>query len=240
MRLNKYISSSGFCSRRKADEWIAAGKVKVNGVVADMGMQVEQKDEVFVGGKRISFNQAFKMVAFYKPKGYAVTAHRKDTSGIYQNFPLDAELKYVGRLDKDSEGLLLLTNDGNLCNEISRAGNYHEKEYIVTVNHDITDDFVEGMEHGVRILDTNKNRYVVTRPCKVTKLSSRSFSIVLTQGYNRQIRRMCEYFDYKVVKLTRVRVMNITIDDMKPGEIREVTKKEICELKGLIAAAHKG
>ncbi|MGN0437687.1 MAG: pseudouridine synthase [Lachnospiraceae bacterium] len=240
IRLNKYMSAAGFCSRRKADEWIAAGKVKVNGVIANTGMKVCDSDEILVNGKVLEKKAGFKLVAFYKPKGYAVTFHGGDQSGIFANFPLDSDLRYIGRLDKDSEGLLLLTNDGNLCNEISKSKNEHEKEYIVTVNRDITDDFLLRMGTGVRILDGNKNRYVVTRPCKVNKLDNRRFSIILTQGYNRQIRRMCEYFDYRVVMLRRIRVMNILLGDMKPGEIRKVSKeeaetlKEMCMKKGTV------
>ena len=137
----------------------------------------------------------------------------------------------MGRLDKDSEGLLLLTNDGYLCNEIAKARNMHEKEYIVTVNRSVTDEFLKGMASGVRIHDANKDEWVVTRPCKIHKLNDKTFSIVLTQGFNRQIRRMCEQFGYKVTKLRRIRVMNIMLGDMKPGEIREVTEEEIKELR---------
>ena len=141
IRLNKYISATGFCSRRKADEWIAAGKVKGNGIPADMGMKVCEEDEISVNGQRLLKQGGFKLVIFYKPKGYAVTFYGGDKSGIFKNFPLDSDLRYIGRLDKDSEGLLLLTNDGDLCNEIAKGKNKHEKEYIVTVNRDITDDF---------------------------------------------------------------------------------------------------
>lgn len=231
VRLNKFISATGFCSRRKADEWIAAGKVEVNGIPADMGMKVCSEDEVIVNGKRIEKKDGFKLVLFYKPKGYSVTFHGGDTSSIFHHFPLDSDLRYVGRLDKDSEGLLLLTNDGDLCNEIAKSRNDHEKEYIVTVNKNITDDFIERMENGVRIFDGNKNKYVVTKPCVIQVKGKRVFSIILTQGYNRQIRRMCEYFDYKVVKLRRIRVMNLLLGDMKPGEIRNATPEEAAVLK---------
>ncbi len=231
IRLNKYISASGFCSRRKADEWIAAGKVLVNGVPADMGMQVGEKDTVTINGKIIQHSEPFKLVVFYKPKGYACTSHRGDASGIFRNFPLDSDLKYVGRLDKDSEGLLLLTNDGDLCNEISRARNRHEKEYMVSVNRALTEDFLEGMAKGVRIYEPGREQWVVTRECQVQKWDDRTFSIVLTQGYNRQIRRMCEHFNYRVTGLTRIRVVNIELGDMKPGEIRQATEEELSELK---------
>ncbi|MGN0154638.1 MAG: pseudouridine synthase [Lachnospiraceae bacterium] len=235
IRLNKYLSASGFCSRRKADEWIAEGKVSVNGVAANMGMRVSETDEICVNGQIIKREQPFKLIAFYKPKGFACTSHHGDASGIFQNFDLDLDLKYIGRLDKDSEGLLLLTNDGDLCNEISKARNQHEKEYVVTVNRTITEDFLKGMAQGVRIHDSNKDIWVVTNPCKLKKRNDKSFSIILTQGLNRQIRKMCEHFGYKVVKLRRIRVMNIEIGEMKPGEIRSVTEEELAELKKRIA-----
>lgn len=231
VRLNKYLSTSGFCSRRKADEWIASGKVLVNGVPAEMGMRVGSQDEISINGKIIRCEEPFKLVVFYKPKGYACTSHRGDRSGIFQNFELDSDLKYIGRLDKDSEGLLLLTNDGDLCNEIARARNQHEKEYIVTVDHTITNEFLTGMETGVRIYDSNKEIWVVTRPCKLKKINDRTFSIILTQGLNRQIRKMCEHFGYRVVKLRRIRVMNMELGDMSPGDIRTVTEEELRELR---------
>lgn len=234
MRLNKYLSASGFCSRRKADEWIAAGKVTVNGVPADLGSKVSDGDVVCVNGKQVKKEEPFKLIAFYKPKGYACTAYRGDESGIFKNFDLDSDLKYVGRLDKDSEGLLLLTNDGDLCNEIARARNQHEKEYEVKVNRTITRDFLEGMAGGVRIYDSNKEEWTVTRPCKIRKTSDNTFSIILTQGLNRQIRKMCEHFEYRVISLRRVRVMNILIGDMKPGELRPVTEEELVELRRYI------
>jgi len=235
IRLNKYIASSGFCSRRKADEFIEQGKVSVNGKTADMGMRVSDADEVKVNNKVIKHDLPFKLVAFNKPKGYACTMHNGDESGIFKNFKLDNDLKYIGRLDKDSEGLLLLTNDGDLCNEISKARNQHEKEYVVTVNRTITDDFLKGMAEGVKIHDSNKDVWVVTKRCKVKKRNDKSFSIILTQGYNRQIRKMCEAFEYKVVKLRRIRVINIEIGEMKPGQIRNVTPEELTELKKRIA-----
>ena len=234
VRLNKYISASGFCSRRKADEWIAAGKVTVNGTVADMGMRVSDKDEIHINGKIIKCEEPFKLVAFYKPKGYSCTSHRGDESGIFRNFELDPDLRYIGRLDKDSEGLLLLTNDGNLCNEIAKARNRHEKEYIVSVNRDVTEEMLKGMAEGVRIYDPNKDAWVITRSCKVKKLGERSFSIILTQGLNRQIRRMCEQLGYRVTELRRVRVMNIELGEMKPGEIRPVKEEELASLRKLI------
>lgn len=231
IRLNKYIGASGFCSRRRADEWIAAGKVTVNGCVADMGMRVNASDDIRVDGKPISVIDTTKLVAFYKPRGYACTAHRKDETSIYKHFDLDMSLKYIGRLDKDSEGLLLLSNNGDLCNAISKARNKHEKEYIVTVNRPITDAFIDGMSKGVRIFEPTKEQYVTTRPCVVKRLDTYTFSIVLTQGMNRQIRRMCDSFQYRVKKLCRIRVMNIVLGDMKVGEIKEISETELLALK---------
>lgn len=231
VRLNKYLSEAGVCSRRKADEWIQAGRVYVNRVTAQMGMQVSDEDEIVVNGQRICRQQKLELIAFYKPKGYACTAYRGDESNIFHNFNLDPHLKYIGRLDKDSEGLLLLTNDGDLCNEIAKARNQHEKEYVVTVNRSLTDDFLKGMANGVRIHDSNKDQWVVTRPCKVQKKNDKTFSIVLTQGLNRQIRKMCDHYGYKVVKLRRIRVMNILLEGMKPGEIRTVSEAEFTQLQ---------
>ncbi|MCI8509042.1 MAG: pseudouridine synthase [Lachnospiraceae bacterium] len=239
IRLNKYLSAAGVCSRRKADEWIAEGKVLVNGVPADMGMRVSETDQISIDGRIIKREEPFKLVVFYKPKGFACTSHRGDESGIFRNFLLDADLKYIGRLDKDSEGLLLLSNDGDLCNEISKARNQHEKEYVVTVNRTITEEFLKKMAEGVRIHDSNKDIWVVTNPCRLKKKNDKSFSIILTQGLNRQIRKMCEQFEYKVVKLRRIRVMNIEIGDMKPGDIRMATKEELAELQRRIAKNRK-
>lgn len=234
IRLNKYISSSGFCSRRRADEWIEAGKVTVNGIVAENGMKVGTNDEVYVNGKRIEHTDEKKIVAFYKPKGYACTAHRGDESSIYKHFDLDHELKYVGRLDKDSEGLLLLTNDGELCNDVAKARNQHEKEYMVWVNQTITAEFVKGMSEGVVIYDKNKDCDRKTNPCKVKKISDRCFSIVLTQGMNRQIRRMCEAFGYRVRKLQRIRVMNITLEEHNPGDIWEIDAETLQKFREML------
>ncbi|MCM1156992.1 MAG: pseudouridine synthase [Bacteroidales bacterium] len=239
MRLNKYLSASGVCSRRKADEWIAGGKVSVNGIPASMGMRVSDEDEICVNGQIVKRETPFKLVVFNKPKGYACTAYGGDESGIFKNFNLDSDLKYIGRLDKDSEGVLLLTNNGDLCNEIAKARNQHEKEYVVTVNRTITDEFLKGMAEGVKIHDSNKDAWVVTNPCKLKKKNDKSFSIILTQGLNRQIRKMCEHFDYKVVKLRRIRVMNIEIGDMKPGDIRMATEDELDELQRRIIRSHE-
>ncbi len=235
IRLNKYLSEAGVCSRRKADEWIRAGKVYVNGIPAQMGVRVSDEDVIVVNGQHVCRQQELELVAFYKPKGYACTAYRGDDSNIFHNFDLDPHLKYIGRLDKDSEGLLLLTNDGDLCNEIAKARNQHEKEYVVTANRALTEEFLKGMANGVRIYDSNRDEWVVTRPCIVRKKNDRTFSIILTQGLNRQIRKMCEHFGYKVTKLRRIRVMNILLEGMQPGEIRNVSEEEFAELRKRIA-----
>ena len=204
VRLNKYLSEAGVCSRREADRLIEEGKVFVDGVRAENGRKVTDEMEITVNGKRCSRGQKMVLLAFHKPEGVVCTTDRR-----WNDVTVEDVLQYptrvfsVGRLDKDSEGLLLLTNEGDLVNRIMKAGNYHEKEYQVTVNKPVTEEFIRGMGGGVPILDT------VTRPCKVTKTGKNSFRIILTQGLNRQIRRMCEYFGYKVVTLKRVRIINL-------------------------------
>lgn len=231
IRLNKYISAAGLCSRRKADEWIESGKVLVNGEIAQQGMQVGAEDVVVVNGSVVEPVKVQKIVAFYKPKGYACTAHRGDSSSIYQHFEIARDLKYIGRLDKDSEGLLLLTTDGDLCNAIAKARNRHEKEYIVWVNKTVTESFLEKMANGVNIYDKNKDCYRMTNPCKVKKIEVNCFSIILTQGMNRQIRRMCEELGYRVKKLKRVRVVNVTLKEHQPGDIWEINQEEEAVLR---------
>lgn len=227
-RLNKYLSEAGICSRRKADEYIAQGFVYINGVKASVGAKVTNADTVSLNGKTVCLNDTFVLLAFHKPKGIVCTAEKREKNNImdYLHYPI--QLKYIGRLDKDSEGLLLLTNNGDLDNEIQKARNFHEKEYVVTVNKEITPEFLKAMSNGVPILDT------ITRSCQVYAINKRTFGIVLTQGLNRQIRRMCEYFGYKVVKLKRIRVMNIELGDLPIGQYREVTKEEYHELRRLI------
>ena len=203
MRINKYLSESGVCSRRKADELIDQGLVEINGLVAEKGSQVEEDDVVLVNGKPVKGKEKNIYIAFNKPIGVECTTNLsvKDNIISYINYP--ERVFPVGRLDKNSEGLILLTNDGDLSNEILKARHFHEKEYIVTVDRRMTDEFLEKMRSGVEILDT------VTRPCEVEILRSNMFKIILTQGINRQIRRMCEALDYKVNKLKRVRIINI-------------------------------
>lgn len=206
-RINKFISESGFTSRREADRLIEAGRVAINGVAAEKGSKVLEGDLVTVDGQPLKKKEKHVYLAFNKPRGLETTTDEtvKDNVISYISYP--ERIFPIGRLDKDSQGLLLFTDDGDIVNRILRSVNNHEKEYIVTVNQLITPDFLKGMAGGVPILDT------VTKPCTVEQLSTRQFRIILTQGLNRQIRRMCEYFGYKVVSLRRIRIMNIKLGD---------------------------
>lgn len=227
-RLNKYLSEAGVCSRREADKLIESGRVTVDGRRAEMGMKVTESQVVCVGKKQVKPKNEMVLLAVNKPVGIVCTEEKREKNNIIQFLKYPQRITYIGRLDKDSEGLLLMTNNGDIINKMMRAGNEHEKEYLVTVNKPITDEFIEKMAGGVPILDT------VTRKCRVEKLGKFKFRIILTQGLNRQIRRMCEYLGYKVTRLSRVRVMNIRLGDLKPGEYRVVTEKEISKLYELI------
>ncbi|MGI6006701.1 MAG: pseudouridine synthase [Ruminococcus sp.] len=228
IRLNKFLSSAGICSRREADRLIEAGEVTVDGKRADMGMKVSPEARICIRGKAIRPEERKVLLLMNKPRGIICTAQMKEQPNIieYLNYPI--RVYPVGRLDKDSEGLILLTNQGELVNRIMRAGNFHEKEYIVRVDRSIDEEFLQKMRKGVPILDT------VTRPCPVERLSRDSFRIILTQGLNRQIRRMCEYLGYDVVRLKRVRIMNLKLNGLKTGEYREITKRESEELEKLL------
>lgn len=230
MRLNKFLSESGICSRREADRQIEAGNVRVNGAVATLGTQVTESDEVKYGDRIVQAVTEKVVIAFYKPVGIECTSSLdvKDNIISYMNYP--TRIFPVGRLDKNSEGLILMTNDGDLSNGILKARYFHEKEYLVTVNKPISRVFLNRMSEGVEILDT------VTRPCSVERVDDRTFRIVLTQGLNRQIRRMCEALDYEVVKLKRIRVSNILLGELKKGEWRHLTELELRELRENIAA----
>ena len=229
IRINKYLSDAGICSRREADRLLEAGKITVNGRPAFPGDKVTPDDRVLVDGRSIKCQEKKVLLLFYKPKGIVCsTKQQRDETTVTDYLHYPVRIYPIGRLDKDSEGLLLLTNQGDLVNRIMRAGNYHEKEYQVTVNRPITDDFIKKMGKGVPILDT------VTRPCFVEKTGKNSFRIILTQGLNRQIRRMCEYFGYRVTRLKRVRIMNLTLDGLKEGKYRETTKKEWKELEKML------
>lgn len=228
IRLNKFLSEAGVCSRREADRLIESGKVTVDGKRAQTGMKINESQVVCVGKKQVKPQNEMVLLAVNKPVGIVCTEEKREKNNIIQFLKYPTRITYIGRLDKDSEGLLLMTNNGDIINKMMRAGNEHEKEYKVTVNKPITDEFIEKMANGVPILDT------VTRRCKVEKIGKFKFRIILTQGLNRQIRRMCEYLGYKVTKLERIRVMNIKLGDLKPGQYRAVTEAEIAELYELI------
>lgn len=225
MRINKYISESGICSRRESDKWIEAKRVTINGVIAQLGSTVSEGDDVRVDGKPIGTKKKAVYIALNKPVGITCTTelHVKGNIIDFVNHP--ERIFPIGRLDKDSQGLILLTNDGDIVNKILRAENNHDKEYIVTVDKPITPAFLQGMSSGVRILGT------ITKPCTVTKISERVFRIILTQGLNRQIRRMCAAFGYQVRKLERIRIMNIHLNGLKLGHWRNLTAKELDELQ---------
>lgn len=221
MRLNKYISETGLCSRREADARIEAGRVTINGAVATLGTQVKEGDVVCVDGQPVGGEQKHVYIALNKPVGVICTTDREIPGNITDFVNYRERIFPIGRLDKESEGLILLTNNGDIVNEILRVENAHEKEYVVTVDRPVTEIFLNGMASGVRILGT------VTRPCKVTRVAPATFRIVLTQGLNRQIRRMCSFFGYKVLRLQRVRIINLTLDGLKTGQWRELKDGEV-------------
>lgn len=233
-RLNKYLSECGYCSRRKADEFIERGRITINGNVAKLGDKVMPGDVVMAGNKEVKPDDELILLAFNKPRGVTCTAYRGDENNIMDYINYGKKLQYIGRLDKNSEGLLLLTNDGDISNAISKSRNEHEKEYIVTVDKDITDEFVEQMISGVHISDPDTGEQWVTKPCKITTLGKNTFSLTLTQGIKRQIRRMCEKLGYKVYRLRRIRVMNIKLGSLPLGQYRELTPEEISELKTML------
>ncbi|WPS87743.1 23S rRNA pseudouridine(2604) synthase RluF [Brevibacillus halotolerans] len=224
MRINKFISETGYCSRREADKLIEAGRVTINGVIAEVGSQATSEDDVKIDGKALGIKKEAIYIALNKPVGITCTTERHIKGNIIDFVNHPERIFPIGRLDKDSEGLILLTNDGDIVNKILRAENNHDKEYIVTVDKPITDSFLKGMASGVRILGTT------TKPCQVQRMNERSFRIILTQGLNRQIRRMCQVFGYKVQRLQRIRIMNIHLDGIKKGEWRDVTTKELNQL----------
>ena len=228
VRLNKYLSEAGVCSRREADRLIETGRVTVDGKTAQTGMKIIPGQEVRVGKKLVSKGDEMVVLAVNKPRGIVCTEEKRERNSIVRFLDYPIRVTYIGRLDKDSRGLLLMTNNGDIINRMMRAANYHEKEYKVTVDKEVTDEFLEKMTGGVPILDT------VTRPCRVRKIGKYTFSIILTQGLNRQIRRMCEALGYEVKDLLRVRVMNIRLGSLKEGEYRELTDEELDELYSLI------
>ncbi|HEY5601719.1 MAG TPA: 23S rRNA pseudouridine(2604) synthase RluF [Gammaproteobacteria bacterium] len=225
MRLNKYISETGICSRREADAMISSGRVTINGRRAELGTQVNEGDEVRVDNRVVgSRKKQHVYIALNKPVGITCTTERHVADNIIDFIGHPERIFPIGRLDKDSEGLILLTSNGDIVNVILRSENNHEKEYIVTVDKPITGDFLNGMSKGVRILDER------TKPCKVTRVDKYTFRITLTQGLNRQIRRMCEVFDYQVRRLQRVRIMHIKLGKLKPGHWRKLTENELRDL----------
>ncbi len=229
-RLNKAISSTGYCSRREADKLIEQGLVTVNGKPAELGLRVTEEDEIRIRGRRIKNAKATPVyLALHKPRGIICSTDPKSKDNIVDYIDHVERIFPVGRLDVASEGLILMTNDGDILNYILRARYEHEKEYIVTVDRSITPEFIEGMSNGVPILDT------VTRKCKVEQVGDDMFRIILTQGLNRQIRRMCEHFGFNVTRLRRIRIMNISLDGLNYGEWRDLTEAELGDLKRTIA-----
>ena len=234
-RINKYLSEVGYCSRREADRLILEGKVTINGKIPEIGAKVQESDQLEVKGQIIEKSTGQKNIylAFNKPIGIVCTTDRKaEPNNVIDFIKFPKRIFPIGRLDKPSEGLIFLTNDGDIVNKILRARNNHEKEYIVSVNRPINSDFIQSMSNGVEILDT------ITKNCFVKQLGPKKFKIILTQGLNRQIRRMCESLGYRVMSLKRVRIMNIKLD-IPTGKYREFTKKELLDLKRLLKKSSK-
>ncbi len=232
IRINKYLSEKGICSRREADRLLEAGKIQVNGQVAVMGLKVNDEDRIVVDGKTVGNATPIPdiLLVFNKPKGVVCTAAKDDKNNIVDYIHYPERIYPIGRLDKDSEGLILMTNQGELVNGILKSRYGHEKEYIINVDKKITDEFIEHMRQGVFLSELD----VTTKPCKVKKTGQKQFRIILTQGLNRQIRRMCQECGYEVVKLVRVRIMNISLGGLAIGKYREVTKEEYEELKKIL------
>ncbi|WP_086029374.1 23S rRNA pseudouridine(2604) synthase RluF [Tenacibaculum holothuriorum] len=233
INLNKYISSTGICSRREAERFITEGRVTINGKPTQLGNRVYEGDVVKIDGKPLRAKPKTIYIALNKPVGIVCTTDNKERKNIVKFVGHPQRLFPIGRLDKPSEGLIFLTNDGDIVNKILRAGNNHEKEYIVSVDKPITERFIKRMSNGIPILGT------VTKKCKVEKLSEKTFKIILVQGLNRQIRRMCEYLDYEVTKLKRTRIMNVSLGKLKIGEWRELTEQEMKEINRLVSSSSK-
>ena len=233
INLNKFISSTGICSRREAEKLIVEGRVTINGKPTQLGNRVFKKDVVKVDGRALQHKPKTLYIALNKPVGIVSTTDSRERNNIVKTVNHPQRLFPIGRLDKPSEGLIFLTNDGDIVNKILRAGNNHEKEYIVTVNRAVDTDFIKKMSNGIPILGT------VTKKCKVEKISEKIFKIILVQGLNRQIRRMCEYLDYEVTKLKRTRIMNVELGSLKPGDWRELTSEELKEINKMIATSSK-
>lgn len=232
-RLNKFISETGFCSRREADKYIEQGRVSVNGYSPEMGVKVADTDTVLIDGNPLRAKPKRVYIAYNKPVGITCTTESKIQSNIVKAVNYPTRIFPIGRLDRPSEGLIFLTNEGDIVNKILRAGNNHEKEYVVTVDKPLNRQFVTKMANGIPILDT------VTKKCKVTQTAPKEFKIVLTQGLNRQIRRMCEYLGYEVVTLKRTRIMNVTLKGLKVGQWRHLTDVEMAQINDSIADSGK-
>lgn len=230
IRINKYLSEAGVCSRREADRQIENGNVTIDGERAEMGSRVFLGQEVCFMGNPVKKEEEKILIAVHKPKGIVCTAEKREKDNIVDFIHYPKRIYPVGRLDKDSSGLILMTNQGEIVNKMMRAGNMHEKEYVVTVNKPLTDFFLRGMAGGVPLTELG----VTTRKCHVEKIGKRKFKIILTQGYNRQIRRMCEYFGYRVEELQRIRIMNIELNDLEIGTYRHVSESEYNKLMSLI------
>ncbi|MFX3634491.1 MAG: pseudouridine synthase [Candidatus Pristimantibacillus sp.] len=228
MRINKFISETGYCSRREADKLVDSGRVTINGAKAELGSQAEHGDDVRIDGKRIGEHKSHVYLALNKPAGITCTTELHIEGNIVDFIGHEERIFPIGRLDKDSEGLILMTNDGDVVNPILRSEGKHEKEYIVTVDRPITERFMIGMSEGVHILGSR------TLPCKVTRMTDRVFRIVLTEGRNRQIRRMCETFGYQVRKLQRIRIMNIQLGGLQLGKWRNLNEVEKAQLFDLL------
>ncbi|ARV07872.1 23S rRNA pseudouridine synthase F [Polaribacter sp. SA4-10] len=231
--LNKYISSSGVCSRREAEKYIKEGRITINGKPTQLGNRVGKKDVVKFDGRLLTPKDVVLYIALNKPVGIVSTTDDREPNNIVKHVNYPERLFPIGRLDKPSEGLIFLTNDGDIVNKILRAGNNHEKEYFVSVDKSITADFIESMGSGIPILDT------MTKKCLVEKISDKIFKIVLTQGLNRQIRRMCEYLGYEVTKLKRTRIMNVELGYLQAGDWRELTDDEMKEINTMISSSSK-
>lgn len=235
-RINKYLSAAGVCSRREADRMIQEGRITINGIVAEMGSKISSEDEVCVDGKCVNADEKEVLLAVNKPVGIVcTTTDKQGRNNIVDFINYPKRIYPVGRLDKDSEGLILMTNNGEIMDRILRSVNGHEKEYIVTVNKKIDSEFIRKMSGGIYLEELERT----TNKCLVEKLSSQSFRIILTQGLNRQIRRMCAACGYKVMKLKRIRIMNIELGDLKTGEYRNVTKAEYDRLLSMLNGKYK-
>lgn len=234
-RLNKYLARLGICSRREADNWISQGRLQINGEIADLGTKVSVNDEILLDGKTLpAKKQRAIYIALNKPRGIVCTTDLREKNNIISYLNLDERIFPIGRLDKDSSGLILLTNDGSIVNTILRERYGHSKEYEVEVDKSLTADFIKHMQNGVHILGQ------ITKPCQIRQLAANKFRIILTQGLNRQIRRMCQALGYEVKTLVRLRIMSITLGNLSVGEYRYLTVKEISALKQTLKAAEKG